>query len=56
MTPDLSYDYEGEKRKAKIINGMEKKRKCMRDAKNLIVKNVRLRSTKFTNFRAKNPC
>ena len=57
MTPNLSYDYEGEKRKAKIINGMEKKkRKCMRDAKNLIVKNVRLRSTKFTNFRAKNPC
>ena len=28
MTPDMSYDYEGEKkRRAKIINGMEKEKK-----------------------------
>ena len=27
MTPDLSYDYERENRRAKIINGMEKKKK-----------------------------
>ena len=28
VTPDMSYDYEGEKkRRAKIINGMEKEKK-----------------------------
>ena len=27
MTPDLSYDYEGENRRAKITNGMVKKKK-----------------------------
>ena len=29
MTPDLSYDQEGEKRRAKIINGMGKKQEAI---------------------------